>query len=60
MIKWVFWHFMNFVGYRRVLYLPSNKGLHMADFYTWEFAPFLKKKDYTEKDFPFEIFWRKP
>jgi len=55
MIKYVWWHFMNFLGYRRVLYLPSEKGLFMADFHRWEFAPFLEKRNYTEKDFPF---WR--
>ena len=50
---------MNFIGYRRVLYLPSDKGLLMADFYAWEYAPKLKKRDYTEKDFPFQMYWGK-
>jgi hypothetical protein len=50
---------MNFLGYRRVLYLPSEKGLWMADFYGWEYAPSLQKRDYTDKDFPFQMFWGK-
>lgn len=39
------------VGYRRVLWLPSEKGLHMADFYTWEYIPWSEKRDYTEHDY---------
>ena len=27
------------LGYRRVLWLPSEKGLPLADFWTWEFVP---------------------
>jgi hypothetical protein len=50
---------MNFIGYRRVLYLPNEKGLSMADFYAWEYAPRLKKRDYTENDFPFQMYWGK-
>ena len=50
---------MNFLGYRWVLYQPSNKGLHMADFYAWEYAPSLEKRDYTDQDFPFYMFWGK-
>jgi hypothetical protein len=59
MTYWIWWHFMNFLGYRRVLYQPSNKGLSMADFYAWEYAPSLEKRDYTERDFPFYMFWGK-
>jgi hypothetical protein len=59
MIGWAWWHFMNFIGFRRVLYLPSAKGLFMADFYAWEYAPSLGKRDYTERDFPFHMFWGK-
>jgi len=55
MIKYAFWHFMNFIGYRRVLFLPSQKGLMIADFYAWEYAPRTEKRDYTEKDFPFHM-----
>ena len=50
---------MNLLGFRRVLYLPSEKGLRMSDFYKWEYAPSLEKRDYTEKDFPFHMFWGK-
>jgi hypothetical protein len=50
---------MNWLGYRRVLYLPSEKGLQMADFHAWEYSPSLEKRDYTERDFPFEMFWGK-
>ena len=50
---------MNLIGFRRVLYLPSEKGLRMADFYAWEYAPSLEKRDYTERDFPFHMFWGK-
>lgn len=57
MIKWAWWHFMNWVGYRRVLYLPSQKGLRMADFYVWEYAPSTEKRDYTERDFPSSMTW---
>lgn len=59
MIRWMFWHFMNLIGFRRVLYLPSEKGWRMADFYAWEYAPSLEKRDYTERDFPFHMFWGK-
>lgn len=59
MIEWLSWHLLNIAGFRRVLYLPSEKGLRMADFYGWEFAPSLEKRDYTEKDFPFHMFWGK-
>lgn len=59
MINWLGWHFMNLIGYRRVLYLPSEKGLSMADFYAWEYAPSLEKRDYTERDFPFGMYWGK-
>lgn len=54
MVYNLYWHFMNFIGYRKVLYLPSEKGfLYMADFYAWEFCPWIEKRNYTEKDFPF-------
>jgi hypothetical protein len=59
MINWLWWHFMNMIGFRRVLYLPSEKGLRMPDFHAWEYAPSLEKRDYTEKDFPFAMFWGK-
>jgi hypothetical protein len=59
MIKWVWWHLMNWIGFRRVLYLPSEKGLSIPDFYQWEYAPSLERRDYTEKDFPFYMFWGK-
>lgn len=59
MLFWIRWHVLNYLGFRRVLYLPSEKGLSMADFYAWEYAPSLDKKDYTEKDFPFEMYWGK-
>jgi hypothetical protein len=48
---------METIGFRRVLYLPSEKGLFMADFYCWEWAPDLEKKLYTEKTFPFERYY---
>ena len=50
---------MNWLGYRRVLYTPSDKGLRMSDFYAWEYAPSLEKRDYTERDFPFAMYWGK-
>lgn len=59
MTGYIWWHIMNFIGYRRVLYLPSEKGLSMSDFYAWEFAPQLERRDYTEKDFPFAMYWGK-
>ena len=59
MSGWIWWHLMNWLGYRRVLYLPSEKGLQMADFCAWEYAPSLEKRDYTERDFPFQMFWGK-
>lgn len=59
MIKYAFWHFMNFVGYRRVFYFPSEKGLRMADFSRWEYAPKIPKKDYTENNFPVDAYWTK-
>ena len=59
MIEWSWWHLMNWLGYRRVLYTPSDKGLRMSDFYAWEYAPSLEKRDYTERDFPFAMRWGK-
>ena len=59
MIKWSLWHLMNIVGYRRVLYMPSEKGLRMPDFYDWKYAPSLEMRDYTEHDFPFGMYWGK-
>ena len=59
MIKWSWWHLMNWLGYRRVLYTPSDKGLRMSDYYAWEYAPSLEKRDYTERDFPFAMYWGK-
>lgn len=59
MIEWSWWHLMNWLGYRRVLYTPSDKGLRMSDFYAWEYAPSLEKRDYTERDFPFAMYWGK-
>lgn len=56
MIHYAFWHFMNFIGFRRILYQPSTKGLSMADFYGWEYAPRLEKRDYTDRDFPFQMY----
>ena len=56
MIKWIGWHLMNLIGYRRVLYLPSEKGLGIADFYKWHYAPSLDKKDFTEKNFPVTMY----
>jgi hypothetical protein len=57
--KWLWWHWMNLIGFRRVLYLPSEKGLRLNDFYKWEYAPSLEKRDYSEKDFPFGMYWGK-
>ena len=59
MSRWIWWHFMNWLGYRRVLYLPSDRGLRLANFYKWEYAPSLEKRDYTERNFPFQMFWGK-
>ena len=59
MIAWLSWNILNFIGYRRVLYFPSQKGLGMADFYGWEYAPSLPKIDYTERNFPFQMYWGK-
>lgn len=47
MFKRIMW----LIGYRRVLWLPSEKGLHMADFWTWEYMPWASKRDYTERDY---------
>jgi len=44
--------FMLWIGYRRVLFLPSEKGLTMSDFWSWQYAPNTEKRDYTEHDFP--------
>jgi len=59
MMEWLWWHLMNWLGYRRVLYMPSDKGLRMSDFYAWEYAPSLEKRDYTERDFPVAMYWGK-
>jgi hypothetical protein len=46
---------MLWIGYRRVLYLPSDKGLGMGDFWKWEFAPEIDPKDYNEHTYFVEI-----
>ena len=52
MIFYYFRKFMLWLGYRRVLYLPSEKGLRQADFWSWVYAPKTKPIDYTEHTFP--------
>lgn len=59
MTEWLWWHFMNALGYRRVLYMPSERGLPMSNFFRWEYAPSLEKRDYSERDFPFHMWWGK-
>lgn len=54
MIFHYFRKFMMWLGYRRVLFLPSENGLTMCDFWSWQYAPNTGKRDYTEHDFP----WR--
>lgn len=50
MIHYAWRKFMRWLGYRRVLYMPSRHGLRMSDFWCWEYLPHLPPKDYTEKD----------
>ena len=54
MIYHYFRKFMWWLGYRRVLFLPSDKGLNMGDFWVWKYAPHTEERDYTEHNFP----WR--
>lgn len=55
MLFYYFRKFMLWIGYRRVLYLPSDKGLGMGDFWKWEFAPDIAPKDYNEHTYFVEI-----
>jgi hypothetical protein len=50
MIKYYFSKFMMWLGYRKVWYFPSNKGIPMANFYSWEYHPKLEKRIYREND----------
>lgn len=51
MIAYWLKRFMWLLGYRRMLWMPSEKGLKMADFWTWEYMPWSEKRDYTEHDY---------
>lgn len=41
---------MQWLGYRRVFYRPSDKGIRLADFYAWQYAPKSEKRDYDESE----------
>lgn len=49
-----FKRFMWWLGYRRVLYLPSiyAPGLGLSDFWRWEYAPRSERRDYTQRNAP--------
>jgi hypothetical protein len=50
MINYYWRKFMRWLGYRRVFYRPSDKGLHMGDFWLWEYAPHTEERDYDESE----------
>lgn len=50
MLFYYFKRIMWAIGYRRVLWLPSESGLRMGNFWTWEYMPQAEKRDYTERD----------
>ena len=50
MINYYWRKFMRWLGYRRVFYRPSDKGLNMGDFWLWEYAPHTEARDYDESE----------
>ena len=54
MLRYFFEKLMFLIGYRKVWYYPSDKGLSIADFYKWQYCPKCKKKVYTETNYPYE------
>jgi len=51
-MAYYFKRIMWWLCYRRVLYMPGEHGLLMADFWVWTYAPDAEKRDYTERDLP--------
>lgn len=48
MIEYYHRKFMEFLGYRKVWYMPMNRGVNLSDFYKWEYYPKSEKKVYNE------------
>lgn len=50
MITYYWRKLMMWLGYRRVRYRPSDRGVHLGDFWTWEYAPHTDERDYDESE----------
>lgn len=46
MVIWYWEKFLQRIGYRKFWYYPSRHGLHMSDFYNWEYRPDLESGEY--------------
>ena len=50
MIAYYWRKLMMWLGYRRVLYRPSDKGIRLGDFWMWKYAPHTEERDYDESE----------
>ena len=50
MINYYWRKFMRKLGYRRVYYRPSDKGILLGDFWMWKYAPNSEPRDYDESE----------
>ena len=50
MIAYYWRKLMMWLGYRRVRYRPSDRGVHLGDFWMWQYAPHTHERDYDENE----------
>jgi len=46
MINWYWSKFLQYLGYRKMWYFPSNHGIALGDFSRWEYRPDLEPGEY--------------
>ena len=46
MIRWYWDKFMQWLGYRKVWYFPTDRGVPLGDFWVWQYRPDLPKGTY--------------
>lgn len=51
-VDYKFCKFMQKLGFRKVWYFPSNHGLLMSNFWTWEYRPNIKPGVYDGETCP--------
>lgn len=47
-LNYYFESFLYWLGFRKVYYYPSRRGLPMADFHAWKYRPDLPPITYSE------------